>query len=299
MRPRWFPLLFVFSLAVLAYAQDFSGVEIHTIPVRGSTYMLEGVGGNIGLSIGKDGVLMIDSQFAPLSEKIEAAIRNAGGGKVAFLVNTHWHGDHTGGNEFFGRTATIIAHTNVRKRLITDQNLPNRKVPAKPPEAWPLLTFEEGVTLHFNGEAIEVIHFPNGHTDGDSVVFFKGSNVVHLGDLFFSGRFPFIDLDSGGNVAGYIQNVATLLERIPEDALLIPGHGPLSTRKELATFHEMLVETSRIVRERIESGASLEEIRKAGLPERWKGWGEGFVSTDRWIEILYQSFAHHSKSMER
>jgi glyoxylase-like metal-dependent hydrolase (beta-lactamase superfamily II) len=199
------------------------------------------------------------------------------------VVNTHVHGDHTGGNRVFGKEATIIAQTNVRKRLAAGQEQP------EPKEALPVVTFENGITLWFNGEEIEVLHVPHGHTDGDAVVFFKGSNVVHMGDQFFNGRFPFIDVKSGGDVAGYAKNVADLLARIPADAKVIPGHGPLGTVSDLKKFNAMLIATTELVKAEVAKGMTLEEAKKAGLPAEWKTWAWGFVPTERWVETLYTS----------
>lgn len=260
--------------------QDFSKVEFKTVPVAGNIYMLDsGVAGNIGLSVGPDGILMVDDQFAPLAENIRAATAAVGKGRLAFLINTHWHGDHTGGNAVFGQEAPILAHTNVRKRLAEKQS----------GAALPVVTYDQSLSIHFNGEEIEVIHFPTGHTDGDSVIFFKGSNIVHMGDHFFNGKFPFVDLNSGGNVEGYMANVAKVIARVPADVKIIPGHGPLASRDDLKQFHGMMVETISHIRGLKQSGKSLEEAQKQGLPDKWKSWGTGFVSAERWIETVYRS----------
>lgn len=271
--------------------KDYSAVEIKIINVAGNIYMLQGSGGNIGVSVGTDGVLIIDDQFAPLSEKIRSAIKSVGGGEISFLINTHWHGDHTGGNEHFGREATIIAHTNVRKRLSTRQEVKlfNMVSEPKPKEALPVITFDESLSIHFNGEEIKAIHFPNGHTDGDSVIFFEESNVVHMGDHFFAGIFPFIDLDSGGDVKGYTDNVAKIITLLPDDVKIIPGHGTLSDMNELKAFHEMLIGTTDFVRAAITAGKSLDEVKEEGLPKQWQSWAKGFLSEEKWIEIVYQS----------
>ena len=274
----------------VALAQrDFSNVRIKTTHVAGNIYMLEGSGGNIGLSVGDDGVLMIDDQFAPLAEKIKAAIRKLGKGKPKFVLNTHWHGDHVGGNLEFGRDAPIIAHTNVRTRLATGQKSRGRVIEPLPPEALPVITFDESLSIHFNGEEIRVIHFPHGHTDGDSVVFFGGSNVVHMGDDFFAGQFPFVDLASGGDVEGLTKNVAAVIARLPADVKIIPGHGPLSTLADLKAYHRMILDTTDVVRKRISAGKTLRQIQADGLPDKWQKWETGFISTDRWIEIIYKS----------
>ncbi len=274
----------------IAVAQrDFSNVRIKTTHVAGNIYMLEGSGGNIGLSVGDDGVLLVDDQFAPLADKIKAAIGKLSKGKPKFVLNTHWHGDHTGGNVEFGRDAPIIAHTNVRTRLATGQKSRGRVIEPSPPEALPVITFDESLSIHFNGEEIRVIHFPHGHTDGDSVIFFGGSNVVHMGDDFFAGRFPFVDLASGGDVEGLSTNVAEVIAKLPADVKIIPGHGPLSSLVDLKAYHRMLVETTDVMRKRISAGKTLQQIKAEGLPDKWQSWGTGFISTDRWIETIYKS----------
>jgi glyoxylase-like metal-dependent hydrolase (beta-lactamase superfamily II) len=253
--------------------------------------MLTGAGGNIGVSAGPDGVLIVDDQFAPLAEKIRAALKGINSGKLKFILNTHFHGDHTGGNKEFGPEAPIIAQTNVRKRLMTDQTRGGRTTPAEPKEAWPVVTFDQSVSVHFNGEEIKAIHFPQGHTDGDSVIFFTGSNVVHMGDDFFAGRFPFVDIDSGGSVDGLTKNIGELLTQIPADAAIIPGHGPVSKLDDLKAYHRMLVETTGIVRKKVSAGKSLAEIKTEGLGEEWKVWGTGFINTDAWIETIHRSIS--------
>lgn len=271
--------------------QDFSKVEIKVSKVNGNVYMLEGSGGNIGVSVGADGILIVDDQFAPLADKIKAALKTLGEGKLKFVLNTHWHGDHTGGNAVFSPDAPIIAHDNVRKRLATDQKSEffKRTTPASPKEALPVITFDHSVTVHFNGEEIRAIHFPQGHTDGDSVIFFTASNVVHMGDDFFAGRFPFVDLESGGNVDGLIKNIGEVISKLPADVKLIPGHGPISTLNDLKTYHQMLIQTTDIVRKKMTAGKTLEQIKSEGLPEEWKTWGSGFIKTDIWIETIYRS----------
>jgi len=270
---------------------DFSKVEIKATKLSGNVYMLEGSGGNIGVSVGPDGILIVDDQFAPLADKIRAALKGLNQGKLRFILNTHWHGDHTGGNVVFGPEAPIIAHDNVRKRLATEQKSEvfKRTTPASPKEALPVITFDQSLSVHFNGEEIRVIHFPHGHTDGDSVIFFTNSNVVHLGDDFFAGRFPFVDLESGGSVEGLIKNIGELITKIPPTAKLIPGHGPISTLDDLKNYHRMLVQTTDIVRQKITGGKTLDQIKSEGLPDEWKPWGTGFIKTDLWIETIYKS----------
>src|SRR5690349_9218537 len=253
--------------------------------------MLEGAGGNIGVSVGDDGLLIVDDQFAPLADKIRAALKGIADKKLHFILNTHWHGDHTGANAAFGPEATIIAHDNVRKRLSTEQKsiVFNRTTPPSPKEALPVITFDKTLTVHFNGEEIRAIHFPQGHTDGDSVIFFTSSNVVHLGDDFFAGRFPFVDVDNGGSVVGLAKNIGEIIPKIPAGAKLIPGHGALSTIDDLKAYHRMLLETTDIVRKKVAAGKTLDQIKAEGLPDEWKSWGTGFIKTDQWIELIHIS----------
>jgi len=289
-----FALLTILALALTVSAQnDLSKVEIKATKINGNVYMLEGAGGNIGVSVGTDGILIVDDQFAPLADKIKAALKQLGEGKLKFILNTHWHGDHTGGNVKFGPEAPIIAQTNVRKRLSTEQKSEFFKstTPASPKEALPVITFDESLSVHFNGEEIKVIHFPQGHTDGDSVIFFTGSNVVHMGDDFFSGSFPFVDLESGGSVQGLTKNVGEILMKLPPGVKLIPGHGPISTADDLKAYHRMLLETTEIVRKKMAAKKTLEQIKAEGLPDEWKKWGTGFIKTDVWLEIVYRSLS--------
>lgn len=270
--------------ASLHAQQDFSQVEIKTHPVAKNIYMLEGSGGNIGVSVGDDGMLIVDDQFAPLADKIKAALNKLGEGKLKFVLNTHHHGDHTGGNPVFGKEAHIVAHTKLRERLAA--------VASTPKEALPVITFDESLSVHFNGEEIRARHYPAGHTDNDAIIFFTGANVVHMGDHFFNGRFPFIDLAGGGSVDGYIKNVGDVIaeiEKMPSGVKIIPGHGPLATIEDLKTFHAALKETTEIVRKQMKEGKTAQEIQAAGLPEKYKDWGSGFVSTERWIGTIVRA----------
>jgi cyclase len=280
MRTKALLISILVTTAILARAQqDFSTVEIKTIHVAGNIYMLTGSGGNIGVSAGPDGLLLVDDQFAPLAGKIAAAVKELSPGKIKFVLNTHHHGDHTGGNTYFGQQAPIIAQTNVRKRLGGQ--------PGDSKPELPVVTFDDSLSIWFNGEEIKLLHVPPAHTDNDTIIYFTGANVVHFGDTFFSGRFPNIDLNGGGDVRGYIRNVEQALRKVPADAKLIPGHGPLSTAKELKEFHEMLVETSGIVEKAIAAGKTLDQIKSEGLPDKWKSWSVPSITTDRWLEILY------------
>ena len=281
----------LFAVSVQAQQTDYSKVEVKATKVAGNVYMLEGAGGNIGVSVGDDGLLIVDDQFAPLADKIRAALKGLADKKLRFILNTHWHGDHTGGNVAFGPEATIIAQDNVRKRLATEQKLTafNMTVPPSPKEALPVITFNNSLSVHFNGEDIRAIHYPQGHTDGDSVIFFSASNVVHLGDDFFAGRFPFVDLESGGSVEGLTRNIGEIIGKIPAGAKLIPGHGPISTIDDLKSYHRMLQQTTEIVRGKIAAGKTVDQIKTEGLPAEWEPWGTGFIKTDRWVETIYKS----------
>jgi cyclase len=281
--------LCVAGVPIPAHAQ-FDDVEIKTTHVAGNVYMLEGQGGNIGVAVAPDGVLLIDDEFAPLAPKIRAAIAALSDQKIKFILNTHWHGDHTGGNRIFGPEAPIIAQQNVRERLASGMDLPGRKIEPAPGEALPVVTFIDSISIWFNDEEVRVIHLPPGHTDGDAVVFFTKSNVVHTGDDMFSGRFPIIDLASGGSVDGYVRNVEAILDRLPRDAHIIPGHGPLATVGDLRDFREMLIGTTHLVQARVNHGKSLEEIKEEGLPDRYSKWAWEKVPTDRWIETVYRDY---------
>ncbi len=284
--------IIVTTLAAAAHAQrDFSNVEVAATHVAGNVHMLTGAGGNIGVSAGVDGVLIVDDQFAPLAEKIRAAIAGITGGSsdVTFVLNTHWHGDHTGGNPHFGRDATIIAHANVRQRLSSTQTLFGRTVEPLPKEGLPVVTFEDGLSIHFNGEEIKVMHVPHSHTDGDSIIHFMQSNVIHMGDTFFADRFPFVDLDHGGDINGLTRTIEHVLATMPPDAKLIPGHGPLSSRDDLVGYLAMLKGTTAVVLHGIAAGKSLKDIQAAGLPETWKRWANSDTANADWIATIHKS----------
>lgn len=291
-----FGMLALFSGQLVAHGDDShfesrQDVQVRTTKVTGNVYMLQGRGGNVGVLVGMDGIMIVDDDYKVVSSKLAAALKELGSDKPRFVFNTHWHGDHTQGNEFFGKDSIIIAHENVRKRLLDPPVIFGQTTPPYPSFALPIVTYTESISLHINGEEVRAVHLPNGHTDGDTIVFFKNANVVHLGDLFFNGFFPFVDLDSGGSVQGMINNVAALIRQIPADAKLIPGHGPLATLDDLKVFHGVLVETSSIVQAQMKKKKTVDEIKKAGLPEKYKTWGSGFIKTDAWIDIVYRSYS--------
>ena len=282
--------LFLFSVLQLFGQQDFSKIEIKVQKVSGTVYMLEGAGGNIGASVGEDGIVVVDDEFLPLANKIEAALKGITDKPVKFVLNTHWHGDHTGGNPHFGEKAPIIAQENVRKRLASGGKTRFGDTPPAPKVALPVITFEDNVSVHLNGEDIHAIHVANGHTDGDSIIFFPQSKVVNMGDDFFNGGiFPFIDLDSGGSVQGMIAGGEKVLAEAPDDVKIIPGHGPLGTKDDLRKFVTMLKETSAAVQAGIKKKKTLAQLKQEKVLAQWDSYGQGFIKTDVFIEILYDS----------
>jgi len=289
-------LLSLFSNAAFAHKKhenenQTQEVTVRTQKITDRVYMLQGRGGNVGALVGADGILIVDDDYAQVSPKLAAALKTLGSEKPRFIFNTHWHGDHTEGNKFFGKDSLILAHTNVRKRLSVESIVLGNKVQPYPNFALPVLTYDQSMSVHFNDEEVRAVHYPNGHTDGDSIIFFTKANVVHLGDDFFAGRFPFVDLDSGGSVRGLTKNIADLLAKLPADVKIIPGHGALSTREDLKTYHQMLIETTDIVQKGITGGKTLEGLKKDGVPEKYKLWGTGFIKTDFWIETIYKSLS--------
>ena len=287
-----FSLLFV-VLPRAASAQekmDFAKIQIKATKVAGQVYVIEDVttefsGGNIGVSVGPDGIVLIDDKFAPLAPKIEAALKTISDKPVRFIMNTHYHGDHSDGNSAFGAKATIIAHENTRKRMAAGH--PPESPPA-PAVALPIITFEHKLTVHLNGEDIRAIHMPAGHTDTDLVIFFTKSNVVHMGDDFFNGIYPFIDVDGGGSVKGMIANIEKLLGEIPADAKIIPGHGKVASSKELREFMTMLKETSGIVAAGIKAGKTADQLKKEKALAKYDRWAKGFFKADEFIDLLYK-----------
>ncbi|WP_180961228.1 MBL fold metallo-hydrolase [Shewanella sp. GutDb-MelDb] len=273
--------LFALTLGNLASADDrFKDVEIKPIKLSETTYMFVGSGGNIGVSAGTDGILIIDDQFAPLADKISAALNQIQAGAPKFIINTHYHGDHTGANAHFGKNGTIMAHHNVLKRLASDS-----KTTA---DALPVITFEQGITVHFNGDALKVRHMGPGHTDGDSVVIWSNDNIVHMGDLFFKDKFPYIDLNAGGSVEGYRDNVAAVLRDLDAQTKVIPGHGALANKSDLTRFKHMLDVSINWMKDQKASGLTLDQLKATGMPEKWKDWSWKFISEEQWIETLYQ-----------
>ncbi|MBN1830701.1 MAG: MBL fold metallo-hydrolase [Deltaproteobacteria bacterium] len=288
-------LFCVFLVAVIpSYCgaqQNFDQVQIQTERLAEGVYMLTGAGGNIGVCAGEDGVLMIDSQYASLTDKIRAAIAALSDRPIRFLINTHWHSDHTDGNENLAKAgAVIFAHENVRKRMRSSQSILGSEVPPSPKAALPVATFDDGMTFHLNGHEIEVFYIPCAHTDGDVLVRFVESNVLHMGDIYFEGMYPFIDLTSGGSIDGMISAVDQVLAIIDSDTIIIPGHGPLSNKKKLEGYRKMLAAIRERVAQYLKDGKTLEEILAAKPAQDYDAaMGQGFMNSERFVEIVYNS----------
>ena len=275
------------------FAQDFSNVEIETVDVAEDLYMLVGQGGNIGLSTGEDGAFIVDTQFAPLTDKIRAAVSAAGGGDVQFVVNTHYHGDHTGGNvNFGGAGATIMAHDNVQARLSTEQVsvLDGQTTPPAPAAAIPVITYPARITFHWNGDTVNLIHLPNAHTDGDTVVHFTNLNAFHMGDTFFNGTFPFIDVGAAGSLEGIIAAAEEVLRRSNAATRIIPGHGPLATPEDLRTYLDVLTTVRGRLQTLIDQGRTEDEVVAANPTSEYDAtWGAGFMNAETFTRFAYQS----------
>jgi glyoxylase-like metal-dependent hydrolase (beta-lactamase superfamily II) len=283
---------------VIAENHHSSSPSFKTTKLTDTILMLQGKGGNLALIMGKQGLLLIDADYKEMSEALKKELSKYGGvGKLMYLINTHWHGDHTEGNYEIGRHTQIIAHDNVRSRLLTPQEIKLFKMVSKPypKHALPTITYEKKMSLYMNSEEIEIIHFSRGHTDGDSIVFLKSSNIVHMGDHYFSGFFPFIDIANGGNVLNMAKNISVVLKKINKSTKVIPGHGSLSNKKELQDFYDMLVGTSGEVKSMMDNGLSLEKIQSKGLSSKWAEWTDGFISTKVWIGIVHSSLIVDSK----
>jgi cyclase len=296
MRKLFLCAVFATFATLVAFAQneDFSKVKIEVVKVSGSVYMLKGAGGNIGASVGDDGIVIVDDQYAPLADKIQDALKGIADKPVRFVINTHYHEDHTGSNEYFQKSAPIIAHDNVRKRLEEGGVAGNGgsvKFDAKPQPkaALPIITFDHDVTVHLNGEDIRALHFPAGHTDGDSVIYFPKSNVVHMGDDFVTYGFPFIDVSSGGSIQGMIDGVENAIAQLPADVKVIPGHGPVSNLDDVRAYVKMLKDTRDAVSAALKQGKTLDQMKQAKILDPWKKYSGDFISEDAFLETLYNS----------
>ncbi len=288
-------LLGLVTSAAAGQAQEMADVRIKTTPVAGSISMLEGRGGNIGVCTGDDGVFLVDDQYAPLTARIRAAVAAIHAGALRFVLNTHWHGDHTGGNENLGKAGTlIVAHDNVRVRMSSEQfnQIFDRTTPPSPSTALPVVTFSDAITLHWNGEEIHAFHVAPAHTDGDAVVHFRKANVIHTGDIYFNGLYPFIDVDSGGSIQGVIAATERILALADASTRIIPGHGPLSNRGELQRYRDMLVAVRDAIAPAVAAGKSLQEVQGAKPTAAWDAvWGNGFLKPDQFVAIVHRDLS--------
>jgi glyoxylase-like metal-dependent hydrolase (beta-lactamase superfamily II) len=276
-----------------APAQDLAKVQIKTVPVAGNIFLLIGSGGNIGVSVGEDGVLLVDDEFPELVEKIKAAVAQLDPGPIRFVLNTNWHYDHANGNELLTEGgAIVIAHENSRKHMLGEQRLPelypDLKIPPYPKKALPVITVTNALTLHFNGDEIRMAHVPNAHSDGDLLFRFVKANVVHAGDLFFSNGFPFINISAGGTVEGMIKAAEEILGMCDERTKVIPGHGPLSDREGVRAFKDLLVAGRDRIAALVKQGKSLDETVAAKPAEGLYKGGKSWLSPDMFVKIVYQ-----------
>jgi glyoxylase-like metal-dependent hydrolase (beta-lactamase superfamily II) len=290
-RSKAIQLLITSSLVVFYSIATAQEAPIKTSKLSDSIYLLSGKGGNIGVSIGKDGTFLIDDKFAPMTQSILDSIKTIGGNTPKFVFNTHWHADHTGGNENLGKQGSIIvAHDNVRKRLSVDNFIAafNKKVPAYPAQALPQITFANDIKFHLNDDGIEVLHMPNGHTDGDSIVHFTTDNILHSGDLFFNGFYPFIDIAHGGSLNGTLKAAEKMLSMVDDKTKIIPGHGPLASKVDLTRYRDMLAYAYEKLSALKSSGKTAEQaIAAKPLAELDDKWSGGIFKTDKWIGIIY------------
>lgn len=279
------------AAAPCAAQQNFDSVEILTEQAAPGIAVLFGAGGNIAVSHGADGTVVIDDQFAPLTDRIMAAIAALGATPAKYLINTHWHGDHTGGNENFGRAGAIImAQDHVRDRMASEQRRGERVTPASPAIALPVITWHDGITVHINGETVRTMHMPHAHTDGDSVVWFQNANVFHMGDLYFNQvSLPFIDLNSGGDVRGVLAAAERVIALSNDSSVIIPGHGPLARRSDLIAYRDMLAEVIGVVQRERAAGKTLEQIIAMRPAARWDTNPGAFIGGNAFVTAVYTS----------
>ena len=297
MKKALLALLAIAGFTGAAFAQrNFEAVQIKATQVSQNVWMLEGEGGNIGVSVGEDGVLLIDDQFAPLTEKIVAAVKKITDKPIKYLFNTHWHGDHTGGNENLGKAGVmIVAHDNARTRLMTEQTTLLGKNPASPKVALPVLTFDNTVTYHINGDTMVAYKVPPAHTDGDCFVRFKNANVVHTGDVFASWRYPYIDTINGGSIQGIVKAMDDLIPTLDDNTKVIPGHGRLSGKKDVIAYRNMIATVGARVEALVKQGKTLEEVRAAKPTRDFDElWGKPRTG-DQFVEYVYYGYAPYRR----
>jgi glyoxylase-like metal-dependent hydrolase (beta-lactamase superfamily II) len=271
--------LSLLALPSLSQGQHQSTVQVSATKVAGQVYMLTGSGGNIGVLATDAGLLLVDDQYQSMAKKIETAMSTLStNNTLKYVVNTHYHGDHTGGNSYFSDKAPIFAHHNVRKRLGVDKENTD--------PALPVVTYKDGVEIHLATETITLTHLPGGHTDGDSIVYFQQANVLHTGDLFFQGRFPYVDLNGGGSVKGYLANVDHIIDNTPDDVMIIPGHGLLANKDELKVFAAMLSYSIDRVSKALADGKTQQEILAMGIGEQYQSYSWRFITEERWLNTL-------------
>ena len=290
-------VLITAGLTAGLYAQEQPAIEIQTTHISENVYMLAGVGGNLGVSVGDDGALLIDSEYAPLTDKVTAAVKEICQTPIRLLINTHWHFDHVGGNENLAKAGVlIIAHENVRKLMSTEQVLApmGRRVPPSPAQALPVITYTDTLTLHRNGDVLNIIHVEPAHTNGDSIIHFRKANVVHMGDIYFNGMYPFIDVNAGGSIDGMIKAIDRALTLMNDNTKIIPGHGPLSNVTELRAYRTMLASVRDRVRTLVEQGKTREQVVASQPTKDFDAqWGQGGFAPDMWVGIVYDGMSRN------
>ncbi len=284
-------LVLVLGLVLGLRAQQKESPPVSVVPVAGPVYMLESGGnGNVGIVADPAGVFMIDAMEEAMAGKLRAALKPLpGGDRVRVLINTHWHWDHVNGNMAFGPAAVIVAHENTRALDAADQAMFGGTIKALPRGALPVLTYSDKMTAHAGGLVLRLVHYPHAHTDGDTVIFIDPLKIVHMGDMFFNGIFPFLDVPNGGDIDNWVRQLDAILAALPDDAKIIPGHGPLAGKGELLAFRQMLYDSAELVRGRMKEGKTLKEIQAAGMPERFAPWAKGFMPVPGWLELVYRS----------
>jgi glyoxylase-like metal-dependent hydrolase (beta-lactamase superfamily II) len=264
--------------------------QITTVPVAGPIFMLQGGGGNIGVITDPAGLFIIDSMDERSADPVRAALKALPGGqRIRILIDTHWHSDHTDGNKVFGPEAVIVSQQNVRSLLAKSQNMGGQQTKPLPSGALPIVTFSDKLMLYAGDETVRLVHYANAHTDGDTVVFLDRSKVVHMGDMFFNGLFPYLDVANGGDIDNWVRQLDAILSELPEGVKIIPGHGPVAGISDLKAFRQMLYDSAETVRKQMKEGKTLEQIKAAGLPERFAPWTGGFLTTPQWLELVHHS----------